>query len=250
MFTTVAFSESVDQGGVMSPIAAVADMHVRTQGDYIVTNEYNKLLGAYACVGATATRARLVSPSLRKVNPYCVRPLELAITPAGRPVHGVNPSLAVQLDSEEELSAEHNGNPAAAEQTSIAVWLSSGAVQPVTGKIYTIYFTITLAQLAGAWAFSEITFIDQLPVGTYTIVGAEFVIAGGVVARFVPKGGTNRPGVPIVAASNFGIDNTFRYGNMGAFTTFKTLTPPGVEVLSSAAAVSATYDCYMDVIPG
>ncbi len=251
MFTTIAWSESVDQGGVILPIAAVADMHMRTQGDYIVTNEYNKLIGTYACVGATATRARIVSPSLRKINPYCIRPLELAITPAGIPVHAVNPGLAVQLDSEEELSAEHNGNPvAAAEQTSIVAWLSSGAIQPVTGKIYTIYFTITLAQLAGAWAFSEITFIDQLPVGTYTIVGAEFVIASGVVARFVPKGGSNRPGVPIVAASNFGTNTTFRYGNMGAFTTFKTLTPPGVEVLSSAAVASATYNCYMDVIPG
>lgn len=248
MFTTVAWSESIDAGGILSRIAAVPDAHVRTDGDGIVINEFNRLVGAFACVGATATQARMLSPSLRKLNLHHIRPLELAITPAGIPVHSVSSNNYLQLDENEMLEVEENGNPAAAEQVSIAAWLASAAIQPVSGKICTVAFTFTLAQVAGAYTFSEITFIDELPVGTYTIVGCEFVVAGGVIARFVPKGGVNRPGCPIVAASNFGSDMTFRMGNMGPWLDFKTTTPPGVEVLGSAAAASATYNGYMDII--
>lgn len=248
MFTTVCWSESIDAGGVLSRIAAVPDSHVRTDGDMIVVNEFNRFVGAFACVGASATQCRFLSPSLRKTNLHHVRPLELAITPAGIPNHSVNANNFLQLDENEGLEVEQNGNPAAAEQVSIAAWLASGAIQPVSGKIITVNFSITLAQLAGAWAFSEITFTDELPVGNYTIVGAEFIISGGVVARFVPKGGANRPGCPTLAASNFGRNTIFRQGGMGSWLDFKTTTPPGVEVLSSAAAVSATYQCYMDVI--
>lgn len=248
MFTTVAWSESIDAGGVLSNIAAVPDNHVRTEGDSVIIGDFNRIVGAYACVGASATQARFVAPSLRRLNPQHIRPLELAITPAGIPKVCVYPENFLQLDDSEELKVEQNGNPAAAEQVSVAAFLASGAVTPVNGKIITVNFTITLAQLAGAWAFSEITFIDELPVGTYTIVGAEFVISGGVVARFVPKGGVNRPGCPIVAGAGFGVDSYFRQGRMGNWMDFKTTTPPGVEVLSSAAAVSATYQGYMDVI--
>jgi hypothetical protein len=248
MFTTVAWSESIDAGGVLSHLTAVPDTHVRTDGDGIVIGEYNRLVGALACVGATATQARFVSPSIRRLNAQHIRPLELAICQAGIPNVSIYPDNYIQLEDSEDLKVEENGNPAAAEQCSIVAFLSSGAIQPVSGKIITINFSITVALVAGAWAFSEMTFADELPVGNYTVVGMELVAAAAVAARLVPKGGVNRPGCPTIVANNFGRDSYFRQGRMGNWLDFKTTTPPGVEVLSSAAAGSATYQGYLDVI--
>lgn len=249
MFTTIAHSESLDAGAAFTRIAAVPDNHMRTDGDGIVIGEFNRLIGGYACCGATVTEVRYQSPSLRRHNPCYIRPLELAITPAGIPVHGVDPAVSIPLDTNEMLEVEENGDPAAAEQVSVATFLGTGQITPVNGKIITVNFTITLAQVVSSWQFSEITFPDELPVGDYEIVGAEFVISGGVVARFVPKGEIHRPGAPVVAAGNFGANTPFRFGKMGTWMRFNTIRPPGVEVLGSVAAGSATYQCYMDVIP-
>lgn len=248
-FTTVAYSESQDLGGVRGNIAAVPDQSVRAQGDSIVVNEYNRLIGSLAAMGATSTEVRVVSPSLRRKAPNYIRGLNLGIVPAALPLHDVDLGKKVTLDIDEQLQVDAVANPAAAEQGSVALWLADGDIVPVDGEIFTVRCTITLAQLAGAWAFSALTFIDVLPSGVYDVVGMQSVIAGGVVARLVPVGGTNRPGAPCHQALNSTVVNDiFRNGYLGVRCSFDQNNPPNFEVMSSAAAASATYDVYLDLI--
>jgi len=250
MHTVIAYSESQDLAGARGNVAGVPDQHMKVQGDGIYIGEYNKLLGAYACIGSLGEDARLVSPSLRRINPYYIRPLELAIDPAGDPIHAVSRNILLDLDVNEALECQIIADPAAAEQETVLVFLASGAIQPIDGKIHTVAFTITLALVAGAWAFSEIDFVDELPVGNYKVVGAVLEADGTVGFRFVPVGASHRPGAPTVPACNYEADKTFRFGNFGTWFTMSTLQPPGVEVIASADAVSATYYGYMDIIPG
>jgi hypothetical protein len=248
MFTLVAFSESQDEAGVMAKIAAVADQHVKTAGDGITVPNLNQIIGSLACVGTTGDEARLIAPSLRRVNPLYITPLELGLVGSGHPrmfYHGQNP---IVLDVNETLEAENDANPAAAEQHTIAVWLGDGAVSPVGGEIHTINAHVTVTLVAGTWEFSEITFPDALPVSDYSVVGARCVCADGVVFRFVPVGEAHRPG-GICSADAAGIvPEQQRFGGLGEWFNFNSVQPPAIEILSSAAAVSATYELYIDVI--
>ena len=248
MFTTVAFSESLDPAGVFVNLAAVIDQSIRTAGDFITIGDLNQIVAAYAANGTVAAEAYLTSPSLRQVNNLYIVPVEGAITPSANPPMIYRPRSPVPLTTHENLSALTNCNPAAAEQLAIVVWLADGPIAQVDGEIYTLNAEVTMAQVVNSWEFSEITFVDDLPVGSYEVVGARLVAAGGIAFRFVAPTGNHRPGgicSATVASNN--IDHQ-RYGGMGSWFSFETIKPPGVELLGSAAAGSATYQLYMDVI--
>ena len=248
MFSVHAFSESQDPAGVFAKMAAAEDRYLTTSGDKLYVGKLNKLIGAYACVGTTGVEARLVSPSLRKVNPFYVSPVDIVLTPPADPAmlwRGDNP---VDLETNEALECENNSNPVAAEQQTVLVMLSDGVQAPVNGQIFTINATVTLALVAGAWAYSGITLPESLPVGRYSVVGAKVIAAAAVGFRFVPVGGENAPGGVCAALVNSKDPYNQRFGRLGEWLQFDSVTPPGVEIISSAAAGSAAYDVMIDVI--
>lgn len=248
MFTTVAFSESIDEAGVFANLTAVPDQSIKTEGDNIYIGDYNRLFGGMACLGTLAEECRLISPSLRRTNPYYITPLELDIHPGVIVHHMVNPNVSIPLDPNEPLQVESDANPAAPEQHSVVVWLADRELSVVRGAIYTINFEITLALVAGAWAFAEIDLVDELEIGNFAVVGARFDIDAAVCGRFVPVGAGNRPGAPCHADQESEGAKLFRQGNLGEWFRFSSILPPGVEILGSAAVGSATYQCYMDVL--
>lgn len=248
MHTTVAWSESLDEAGAMAKLAAVPDQHVKVSGDKIYVSSFNHLIGGYAACGSTGDEARLVSPSLRRVNPFYITPVELAIAPVEPAAMRFHPQSAIPLDVNEALEAENDANPAAAEQHAIIAFLAPGAVQPVTGPIWTVNCGITLAQVVNSWEYSEITFPDSLPVANYSIVGARVIASGGIAFRIVPIGESYRPG-GIVAQATDDVDPFLqRFGGLGNWVKFSSLQPPGIELLGSAAAASATYEVYLDLV--
>lgn len=249
-FTTIAFSESQDAGGVFTTLNAVPDQHVNAVGVDIMIPEYNRLIGAMACLGNNAgARARLVCPSLRRVNPFAVHPVALGIVPGSDPPVAMGAGLSIQLDSGENLEAEEDANPAAAEQHAVVVWLADRDIAPVSGKMYGVRFTVTLTLVVNTWAFGVIDTIDDLPSGNYAVVGARLVAAAGIAARFVPIGEKSRPGFPVQASVAERQSLLFRYGWLGEWFRFSTTQLPGIECLTSAAAGAAAYDGFMDVIP-
>lgn len=249
MFTCIAYSESQDAAGAFVKIAAVNDQHIKTQGDSIFVNQFNRLVGALACIGSTATGARIVSPTLRRFAPNYISPIEMAIYPDGDPHIDVSHDRVIALDIDEQLEVEAASDPAAAEQQSIVLWMADADISPVRGEIFTVKATTTVALLAGAWAFSTLSFVDDLPVGQYDVVGMKIICDEGIVARLVPIGANYRPGVPCVASEEFDDPNkTFRYGNMGVFCSFPHNNPPNIEILGSAAEASDTYNVYLDLI--
>lgn len=248
MHTIIAFSESQDPGGVFTRMAGVPDQHVKVQGDGIWVPDFNRLLGGIACVGTLGVQARLVAPSLRRINPYYIQPVNLALFPGTDLVHNVSGNSAIALDINEALECENNSDPAAGEQQTVVVALAPAPLDAVKGEIFTVVATVTLAQLAGEWSFAELDFVDELPVGAYKVVGMACVAAGAVAARLVPVGLAYRPGGPAMNAEDDQGYDMFRNGNLGEWFSFETVQPPGIEIISSAAAGSATYQIYLDLM--
>jgi hypothetical protein len=249
MWTTVAWSESIDSTVAFVKVDAVPDQHIKTEGDSVYISSYNRLLGGYGCYAADVLASRFVSPSLRRVAPVEISPLTLGLLP-GEPIEvDVHPGKGLILDIDEQLEVELRGAAGGAAQQGIAAWLADSEIQPVKGRIFSVRATITLALVAGVWSYSTMTFTEDLPVGVYDIVGFDVVAGEGMIARLVPVGGMNRPGVPVrQAPTNHILGNTFRNGNMGVFCTFPHNNIPGVEVLALTPETEETYQCIVDLI--
>ncbi len=246
--TTIAYAEANTPDGTFQKIDAVSDQHIRIEGTKVFVSDMNNIIGAMGCMGALSSELRLVAPSLRRINPFYVTPLEVAIVPDNPILHPFRPANPVPLEVTEALEIEYNGVAGAARQATAAIFLAGGALPTVSGMMWTINCTITLAQVVSSWEYSEVTFPDALAVGNYKVVGARVNCAGGVAFRFVPVGAAHRPGGVCSQGVNEEDPAFQRYGGLGEWFTFNTIQPPGIEIIGSAAAGSATYEVYIDVI--
>lgn len=239
-FHTGAFAESIDPAGALVPIAAVQDDSIFTSGDDMrVPTQLPFLVGAAGLISATLPiQAQLASPSLRQVANIDIEPVDLGLVfsdPADSAMHPDNP---VPLMGDEALNFLVNSNPAGAELHYGVAWLSDGPLQPVQGNIFSVRATMSVTGVANAWVNGNLTFGTDLPVGNYDVVGMRFRAAGAVCARLNFVGGAWRPGVPGVVAIDDTVGMPFRYGKMGVWGTFHTNTPPTVDVLAAAAAIT------------
>ena len=166
-FTLVAYSASQDTSGVLTTTAALADPHVRVSGnDVSIPAETPNIAGVYA-IGATMTRAALVSPSIRRRYPFEVFPVDAAATPTD-PWHFHDVAQQViALDVDESLNFQFAESGAGAQRGSGLVWLSDGPINPDTsGEFFTIRATGTTTLSTYAWTNCTLTFNDTLPAGT------------------------------------------------------------------------------------
>lgn len=249
MFTTVAYAESVATAATWTKLTAVPDQHIKTSGDSIYVSQFNRLLGGFACLDTLALGARFVSPSIRRFSPVEITPLTLGLLPITPIQTDIVQNKSIILEIDEQLEAEFYGVATNTVFNGIGAWLADSEITPVKGQIISVRATITLALVAGTWSFSNLTFIEDLPVGTYDVVGFDVVAGEGMIARLVPVGSMHRPGVPVrQLVSNTILGNQFRFGNMGTFCTFPHNNVPAVEVFALSAEAEETYQCILDII--
>ena len=248
MFTTIAYSKGKDCDGVFTSIDAVPDQHVKTATIYITVPALNNIVGSYGLIGAAGSEARLVSPSLRRLNPLYINPAEIVSIPTADPLMMYHPQNPIPLDVNEQLEGQVNATALDVVQKMIAVWLADGMISPVTGEIFTVNAHVNVALVLDTWEFSEITFPDSLPVADYQVVGARLVAANLNIFRFVPVGEAHRPGGVGASAINAKDPWSQRFGRMGVWFSFNTVQPPGIECLGGAAVAADDYELYMDLI--
>jgi hypothetical protein len=248
MFTLVAFHENIDLAGVEGNIAGLADQHMRVEGDQIFISEFNQIIGAHAILGTAATNARIVSPSLRRINPFHISPIDLGLVPAMGDDHVVFPNVAVPLEINEGIECLAIQNGGAAERITVGVWLADKSIDPVKGNIRRVRFTTALVLTVSTWSYGTINLQDELPVVTYKVVGGKLFKAGAVLFRFVPVGGKNRPGNCCAQAVTDILGDGLRSGTFGEWFSFSTLQPPGIEILDSVGAALATYEGFLDIL--
>ena len=235
MFTTIAYQESEDEASVLLPKAACRDTHVTVVGDIVYVPALNKIIAAVVQGSATGTQAMLRSPSMRAKVLQELNPISLAATTI--PANMLNDFIdcPIALIPGEGLEALYNQTTAAAAVKTIIVWLADAAPTPVSGEIMSVRVTATITSVIGQWVNGALTFDQTLPVGKYAVVGAAFADADLLAARFNPVGHFWRPGVRGKATIGSADDYWFRYGRLGVWFEFDSLTPPTIEILNFAA---------------
>ena len=236
-FHLYAYSESQDSA-VLVPTAAIVDPSLTVSGDYVQVPSFATYLMGAIAIGASTTRARLVSPSLRRILNPEIRPINRLALPSDPPRLMFFPASPIQLDEGEQLSAESAEDAAGAAQTTILVWLSDGAIAPVSGEIFSVRVSAATTLVPFQWTNSAMLFDQTLPVGTYSIVGARFESAGLLAFRFVFQGAAMRPGG---LGAQTALQQTLteqRYGGLGDWGDFVHSTPPTVDFLATTADTS------------
>lgn len=244
-----AFAESIDPAGALVNLAAVNDDSLFTSGDDVrVPNELPFLLGEAALLDGTAEdQAQIQSPSLRQVANIDLEPIGEGLVWGDPAEYQYHPHAPLPLRGDEAINFLVNSNPAAAALHYGLVWFGDGPQQAVNGNVYSVRATATLTAVATAWVNATLTFAQDLPVGMYDVVGMRCRVAGGVAARLNFIGGAWRPGVPAVANMDDVVGSEFRFGRSGVFGSFHTNTPPSLEVIAAAGAVTPVV--ILDLIP-
>jgi len=246
MHTTIAFSEIVGINAGWDNVNAVPDQHVKTHDEFFYISDFNKIIGRKAFVG-TSDFCRLLSPSLRAVNPEAITHLEAVALPAGDVLRVFHPEKVIPLIPNEALECEIFNNPGAVLET-IVVFLAQGAVVPVSGDIRSLVFDCTPVLAQGVWAFSEVNIPDGLPVGNYDVVGCRLESDTSIAFRFVPVGGGHRPGGICIKSELYVEPWHQRFGRLGNWFSFNTVQLPGIEVLDSAATGAVKLYGFLDII--
>jgi hypothetical protein len=237
MMHLAAYYQSVDPAGVYTPLAAVQDPSINTNGNNIrIASAIPAIFGvAGLTASAGALSAQLRSPSLRTLNNMFVRPLAAAVTFGDPPELMMMPRNARGMVPAEDLQFWTQSTPAAGAEAHYGlVWMSDGVLPTINGEIFTAGGTASSTLTAGNWVNSNIVFDQALPSGSYQVVGMRVEGANLVASRLVfPGGGDNtfRPGVPGSTAAGVVDGQYMRFGQLGVYGTFNQDNPPTLDCL-------------------
>lgn len=230
---------ATDMTPVTDPIMTVSNGHFLPQRDMPL------LFASFSA--ASATRARLISPTFRQVTTPWIRPMGVAI------VQGVEAHIAdyranpLRVRGLEELQMEgtQTSGGAAIEVATAGLQFSPMALMP-GGDVYTLRGTATTTLTAGGWTQVTMTWQDTLPAGQYVVVGMEYVGATAIAARLVFEEQTERPGCVGAGLGTSQQHAMFDKGGLGVWGRFNANRMPNVECLANAADTAE--EIFLDII--
>lgn len=241
------FSENIDEGGAYTEIATVPTQTTKAIGDYLYIGKQNKILAAFALMGIAAQGSPYMdSPSLRRICPCYIHPVISFQQATSMTQLSIDPTNLLSLSEGEGLKLLSNANPTAAEYHSVMVMLTDTKITPVGGEIFTLLGTATITGVVGSWSSGNITFAQDLPVGRYQMVGASVFGVNMSCFRFIFNTQTTRPGFLASSAQNLNLHPAQRFGQLGVWGEYHSLTPPQLE-FHCIAACTAQY-VYIDIV--
>jgi len=248
VYTTIAWHRNVLTGGVLTTLNAIKDAHMsQTPERYVIPSDVRFLAGAFAA-SASITEAHLETPSLRRVAPICVSPLNSGSVKPTSPVRFMDMFDApLELTATEQISALAAGTETAATDFVLVAFLADGPAKPYSGPYYTVKATAATTLQPFAWTPVTPTFETSLPVGRYRIIGLRAQSPNMIAARVVVPGQPWRPGVIAVNAIADKEAERFRFGRAGVLAEFDTGTGFQIECLASAADTTQVF--WLDLAP-
>lgn len=247
-WTLAGYTESVASSGKYVKLAAPSDQHIHSEDKDIFVPEWASKLAIVFGAGASLQEIRMTSPSLDVTwNPDLSPVNRGSVTPSSPvPLADLREHM-LSLEPTEQLNAQIVGDDAgtAEQYTVIGAFVDSIDAVP-SGEIKTVKATGSTTLDTNEWTAVPLTFEQQLPAGTYAIVGMRAESSGAQAARLIIPGSQYRPGVVAVNAKGDLGHPAFREGGMGVFGTFGHQTPPKAEFLSTSADSSETV--YLDLI--
>lgn len=227
-------------------MATVTDPILTTAATYFLMPAQAQFMAAYG-FGATATRFRLNTPSLRYVGLPSMVPFNTSAT-VPSPLNGFrsydNPIPLPKVDTVTMESTD-----SAADTTAVVAIASFTQYRPVPGgKKYRLRGTAAITGVVGAWANGAITFDTSVPQGVYSIVGLQVYAPTCLGARLAIPGASWRPGCIPQQARSTVPDPVFQNGTLGEFGRFENANTPNLDIFVGLGGASASQEVFMDVI--
>jgi hypothetical protein len=246
-FHLALYDASIANGAVLLQVAALADPVIAPAGNGLLVHQLVPKLARVVAVGTNLTRVQLSSGSIRRYTPLDIAPVNVG-TVIESPARMWNQlDSPVDLAVNEELDAFGVQSNAGAQRIRIAVYFCDGPFKVLSAKGFSVHFTNTITLVVNAFTAFTPTFDNGLPAGTFIVVGARVLSAGGLFYRLIPRGGSPlRPGGMMVQAQDGYADASERNGDMGEWMRFTNTTPPQIECFSGSADTSV--EGYLDLV--
>jgi hypothetical protein len=188
--------------------------------------------------GAALQRVVMDTPRSRQVVPPTLWPINANSLPPDRP-HIVdrrqNPFILSAVEEVKILMSV--GGTAASPNTAVMIWGTS--IDPVPmGDIYSLHGVSTTAAVAGQWAQLSVIWDQNLPAGTYVVVGSQHQSTNAIAHRMIFKDQVWRPGFLSVQTLTQLTEHGYYYGGWGRLGSFNTYTMPQIEVWCQSADVA------------
>lgn len=233
MYHTMAYTLLIGTT-VDTDVPAVQDDIIAIQNSHFILPSPMKLFGA--CVTSpTFLSGKLVSPTIRQINPILIRP--------GNPraIGGDNTGVyyaqggGAQLYPFEETQILGTAAPGTTERYTALLFAGDQPGQIPVGNIFPVGWTSAVAANANAWTTVAYGLSTVIPSGMYTMILSEHWSTNAIGHRWVFSNQVWRPGFPsLVAATNRLPDHLVAnwFGTMGIF---RSNDLPRLQVLCNAA---------------
>lgn len=226
----------VDQGWTLNP-----------QSRYI----FPKRMKAFAAtvMNDTITAARINAPSLRNLGLPEIYPTTVSDDPAASPAVCYWGDNGPELQATEAVGLDTSNGASTVDRVHAGLWVRE-RIQPVpSGKRFTITGTSTQTLLLDAWTSGNITLTQELPFGTYSVIGMHCVCNDTYLARLIFPGYTAwRPGCPsTMVYGQFDQRELFRHGKQGEWGQFVQTNIPQLELIGNAAGAE-TATVFLDLV--
>jgi len=241
-----AFAQATGAATANAALNGVADpMLTLSTATTFLTPDPAKVVAAYG-VGATLTRTRLNTPSLREIGLPSMIPISVGAT---------NPSpfnIFNSVDNPLEIRpvdpfGVDTVDPAADNITALLVLQYRFQPVPV-GKRYRLRGTAAIAGVLNVWASGGITMDTVLPQGRYAVTGMDVVAANVIAARLIFADGGPRPGCVVRNAVGGIMHPIFTDGRLGLWGTFQNANVPNLEILLGDGGASAAQEVFLDLV--
>ena len=220
---------------------------LNAQNRYIVPKRLRAV--AATVMNDTITAARINAPSLRNLGLPEIYPGTVSDDPATQPLVAYWGENGPELQATEGIGIDTSNGASTVDRVHAGLWVRDTFDPVPSGKRFTITGTSTQTLILDAWTTGTITLGQELPFGTFAVIGMACVCNDAYLARLVFPGLTSwRPGCPNgMAYSNIDFRQLFRAGNMGQFGQFISTQPPQLELIGNAAGAE-TATVYLDLV--
>ncbi len=247
MHHTVVYDASIAQNSLLQ-VAALTDQIAQIRDNAIIAPPRLNKIAQLLCFGTNLNRAQIQLPSTRRFGNYDIRPFANAFAAGG----AQTPMLDLRGDPFEVEEGEEipffAQQGSAGVQREYAVLLLSDNPSPVDARNrITVRATGTTTLTADTWTPVTLAFDVQLPRGKFKLVGMRAESVSGIAFRCINQQMSYRPG-GFVNQSALALDYPGqRRGGLGVWFEFDYLTPPIVEMVSTAGDTAETF--FLDLIP-
>jgi len=240
-YHTVAFFENMSTTG-FEGVNAVQDTILNTVNNRILPGSNYGLSYVYVN-SADVSLARLDSPQSRAVVLPLFPEVDQNSGPSSDPNindYRQNPFTIRGLEEFQPQIDNVSGGPS----DQFVIMGLQESFQPVpAGEIWTMHGTSTTSTNAGEWTTITISWSDELPAGSWALVGGLAQSTTGIAYRWVLEGQDLRPGGVCTTSLANRTADMFYGGGLGVLGKFQAWNPPRIQMLESSA--SSDIDVFM-----